>query len=80
MLFDAELALVVVGALILGGVALAAFHVLTWRLTPKGDRRYSAYRTSDGYMRLAREGFGIEGYDYSRQAGAVLLRSRGLTP
>ncbi len=62
------------------GAAFIAFYTLTWRLTPKGDRVYSNYRGSDGYQRLAGEGYGIESYDYTRDAGGALMRSRGITP
>jgi hypothetical protein len=59
--------------------AFISFTTLTWRLTPKGETSYSSYRQSEGYRRLADQGYGIESYDYTRDAGARLMKERGIT-
>lgn len=65
-------------AVIITAVAVVAFYVVTSRLTPKGERSYSSYKTSEGYHRLASEGYGIESFDYTRDAGERLMRERGI--
>ncbi|MEP7120878.1 MAG: hypothetical protein ABJE95_08215 [Byssovorax sp.] len=68
-----------VGMLVAAAGAFIAFTTLTWRLTPKGETSYSSYRKSEGYRRLADQGYGIESYDYTRDAGARLMKERGIT-
>jgi hypothetical protein len=71
--------IIFVGALLAAAAAFIAFSTLTWRLTPKGETSYSSYRQSEGYRRLADQGYNIESYDYTRDAGGKLMRARGIT-
>ena len=71
--------MIFVGVLLAAAGAFISFTTLTWRLTPKGETSYSSYRQSEGYRRLADQGYGIESYDYTRDAGARLMRERGIT-
>ena len=71
--------LIFVGLLLAAAGAFISFSTLTWRLTPKGETSYSSYRQSEGYRRLADQGYGIESYDYTRDAGARLMKERGIT-
>jgi hypothetical protein len=77
-LFEPDGMTVFGGATLAVLVAIAAFYGISARVTPKGEKPYSKYRGSDGYQRLAGEGYGIESYDYTADAGAKLMRARGL--
>lgn len=71
--------IIFVGALLAAAAAFIAFNTVTWRLTPKGETSYSSYRKSEGFRRLADQGYNIESYDYTRDAGGRLMRERGIT-
>jgi hypothetical protein len=79
MFQSAEGGIIFVGMLLAAAGAFISFTTLTWRLTPKGETSYSSYRQSEGYRRLADQGYGIESYDYTRDAGARLMKERGIT-
>jgi len=79
MFQSSEGGIIFVGMLLAAAGAFISFTTLTWRLTPKGETSYSSYRKSEGYRRLADQGYGIESYDYTRDAGARLMKERGIT-
>lgn len=79
MFQSSEGGVIFVGMLLAAAGAFISFSTLTWRLTPKGETSYSSYRQSEGYRRLADQGYGIESYDYTTDAGARLMRERGIT-
>ena len=79
MFQSSEGGIIFVGMLVAAAGAFISFTTLTWRLTPKGETSYSSYRKSEGYRRLADQGYGIESYDYTRDAGARLMKERGIT-